>query len=97
MAPLVTAVFWHYICAFNNRFSVFPNPVGNVLHVKVNRSITGKATFRLTDMAGKLLLQKAVVVDGNDVEFSNLNLTPGSYVLKIVFNGEQYIQKVTVQ
>lgn len=65
----------------NKNFSVYPNPVQNVVNIRIN----GKATLTLTDLSGKILLTKTL--EGNG-EINVSHLSAGLYYLKNNSTGE---------
>jgi hypothetical protein len=66
--------------------TINPNPVANVLNLNVQSLTAGKATIVISDVNGKLLLQKAITVSSgsNIIPLAVDQLTKGMYILKFV-------------
>ncbi len=80
----------------NTKFTVFPNPAKTFIQLQINKNVNGKVAIQLTDALGKVLQQQTIAVNGNVVRLSTETLSPGTYLVKFNYNGEQYIQKVIV-
>lgn len=68
------------------KLSVYPIPAKNILNVKTSSTGNNKITLQVTDLAGKLLLNK-VTDTGNGESIISLNvsqLSTGTYFLKIL-------------
>lgn len=72
---------------------IFPNPCTNKVNVK---SITGN-NVKITDLAGKIVLEKSISINEvNEIELNNLN--PSLYLLTIYNNDEIVSQeKISIQ
>jgi hypothetical protein len=68
--------------------SIYPNPVTDGFQIK---GIEGIADIRLTDLYGRLLLQKQVRTNEN---VSISTLPTGMYIINISNNGVNYQKKV---
>ena len=80
----------------NAKFTVYPNPAKSFIQLQLNKHITGLATVQVTDVSGKVLKQQNFNVTGNILNVSTENFSSGTYLVKLIFNGEQYMQKVIV-
>lgn len=80
--------------------SAYPNPVKNILNIKTSSTGNNKITMHVTDLTGKLLLNK-VINTGNGESIIPLNvskLTAGTYFLKILsVDGKENIVKKFVK
>ncbi len=65
--------------------SLFPNPVNNVLHIQSGNVLT-KATLRITDMSGKIVLANSISGIGD--HSVQVKLVPGMYVATIIQDGK---------
>jgi hypothetical protein len=72
----------------NDLISVFPNPVTDFLLIK---GMDGISELKLTDLNGKLVLQKKV---SSNEKVSVSELTAGTYLINISYNGVNYKRKV---
>jgi hypothetical protein len=81
---------------FNTRFTVYPNPATTFMQLQINRNVNGKVTIQVTDALGKVLQQQTFTVNGSVIKLSTDGLGSGTYLVKLLYNGEQYIQKVMV-
>ncbi|MEP6725925.1 MAG: PQQ-dependent sugar dehydrogenase [Bacteroidota bacterium] len=74
----------------NNKgiITIHPNPVVNDVTVEINAAVGEQANWEVTDIAGKTVLQHAVLLNkGNNVITINLAKIPaGSYYLKVAGN-----------
>ncbi|MEP7317510.1 MAG: T9SS type A sorting domain-containing protein, partial [Panacibacter sp.] len=68
-------------------FSVYPNPVKNILHIQA----PGKITFTVTNQQGKVLITKTI---NNNGEINVSQLAAGLYYLKNQTTGET--QKIII-
>ena len=80
----------------NTRFTVFPNPASSYMQLQMNRNVNGNVTIEITDALGKVLQQQQSKVNGSVIRLSTGGLANGTYLVKMIYNGEQYIQKVMV-
>jgi hypothetical protein len=90
-----SAVFTLHI-PLNTRFTVYPNPANSFMQLQINKNIVGAVTVQITDASGKLLQQQQFNANGNNLRLSTESLSTGTYLVKMMYNGEQYIQKVMV-
>ncbi len=88
---------------FSKLIAVYPNPVtGNRISVRFSKVPQGDYTVELTDVLGRSLLQKRIVIN-NESEVQSLPLKDGSskgiYMVKVydAAKGSVFTQKVLVQ
>jgi len=87
-------VFLHI--PLNTKFTVSPNPANQFVQLQLNGNISGMVTIQLKDITGKTVLQQKQQVTGSNVMLSTANLANGSYVINMLYNGEQFVQKVLI-
>jgi endonuclease I len=80
----------------NTKFSVFPNPASSFIQLQLNSNVTGNVNIQVTDMTGKVMVQQTTKPNGNLIKVSTARLGNATYLIKLTYNGEQYIQKVIV-
>jgi hypothetical protein len=90
-----TDVFTLHI-PLNTKFTVYPNPATTFIQVQMNRNVNGTIAFSLADLSGKVLKQQTVTATGSTIKISTEGLSSGTYLLRLNYNGEQYLQKVIV-
>ncbi len=75
---------------------VAPNPVSNVIHLKINEAKGQKVNVNLLDASGRTLLQRAFTPETNQhqEEFEVRNLSNGMYFLKVNTVDKQTTLKV---
>ncbi len=85
------------LTAHNSQLTIFPNPVKEILTATITVSKAEKATLQVTDINGKVLLQKNVTLNtgSNVLPVNTAALAKGSYVLLI--KGAAVQQKVFVK
>ncbi len=69
--------------------TIFPNPVSDVLHVKIPSQQKTTASIEISDILGKIILQKNILLNNGDNDFSFdevKNQHPGLYILQIKTN-----------
>jgi hypothetical protein len=66
------------------------------MQLQTNRNVNGNVTIEITDALGKVLQQRQSKVNGSVLRLSTGGLANGTYLIKMMYNGEQYIQKVMV-
>ncbi len=77
----------------NSDFSIYPNPVKNILNIKATNNIYMKSA-QVFDLTGKLIIEATVTNSSINVE----NLTTGSYILSLKdSNNKSYTQKFIKQ
>ncbi len=77
--------------------SVYPNPFGNELNVKLDLTTEGTVTLNLMDITGKSLVTKTEFMKGglNQTTLNGMNdLKAGIYFLTVEMNGQSFVQKL---
>ena len=66
--------------------AVYPNPVKNVLNVKIASPVNNKTTFLITDINGKSLIKKVTNVGNGEsiVQVDISVLSAGTYYLNLI-------------
>ena len=79
-----------------NIVSVYPNPVGDRLHIASAKAITAKTIFTLTDLYGKVILKRKLSADAYNGDFSleTSGLSPGIYFLSVEIEDKKQVVKV---
>jgi endonuclease I len=80
----------------NIAFSVYPNPAKEVIQLQINSNSNTTLHVIVSDMVGKIVINKAFASNNGLVKISTNNLTNGTYLVKVLVAGEQYLQKVIV-
>ncbi len=72
----------------NGTLVISPNPVHDNVHVLLQSTLSGKATFIVSDITGKIVAKQKnqIVVGTNTVQISSASLSKGMYVLKVIQN-----------
>ncbi len=86
-----TASFGEGEIIVDNKISVFPNPVNNVLTINIP-DLDKTADIRIFDMYGKLLLQQNTNLASTRLNVSSL--TAGTYMVKVRNNNKESIIKI---
>ncbi len=75
-------------------FVIFPNPANNYIQVSVPYNSTGKKNIELLDAIGRRIFSKEIT---NTIEDINTSALPnGTYLLRLIRNGEAKTQKILV-
>ena len=80
----------------NTKFAVYPNPATTYMLLQLNGNAGKKATVQIADITGKTVQQQTVDATSGNIRLSTSNLVTGTYFVKLLCNGEQYMQKVVV-
>ncbi len=66
--------------------SVYPNPVRNMVNVQIVSPSNEKVSLVITDITGKILIQKNTVIStgDNSKQVDVTSLSQGSYIIKVV-------------
>ncbi len=64
--------------------SAFPNPVSDLLKVKVEKEMLKNLDFQLFDMSGRLIESRKVISEITEIKMYGLK--PGVYFLKVIDN-----------
>ncbi|HFA48275.1 MAG TPA: T9SS type A sorting domain-containing protein [Bacteroidetes bacterium] len=81
--------------ALERSISISPNPVQDVLKVRINAAGFPIEKIKVTDVAGRLL--KDLPFPGNDFELDTNDWLPGLYILQFYANGSRVSKKVVKQ
>ncbi len=80
----------------NTKFTVYPNPATTYMQLQLNGNMSGKGTLQVTDITGKMALQQSIDAVSGTISLSTSNLVNGTYFVKLLCNGEQFVQRVVV-
>lgn len=79
------------------QLSAYPNPFSSVLNVQFNLPKAANVSVQLYNMNGALLYNKeaGMLQEGNyNLPVYNINLVPGMYILKLIYNKQSKTVKV---
>jgi hypothetical protein len=83
----------------NNVVEVYPNPAGETAYIKLDLNTTQDASYRISDVNGRLIAQKSlskVVASYEKVDLGGLS--NGVYIVSVqLSNGEVFTKKLVVQ
>jgi hypothetical protein len=81
----------------NAELSVFPSPVTDIIKIKVDAEIAEKGTLTISDASGRQLHKSAIAISQgvNNISINASNLSQGTYLLKVIFNGTSLLKKFT--
>ena len=71
-----------------NNISIYPNPVTNNLNVA---GLTGKSTLKITNIAGKTMMEQNT--DANSLNIDLSGLKAGTYILSLTDEAERIFIK----
>lgn len=80
----------------NTRFTVSPNPANQYVQLQLNSNVSGTITIELKDITGKTVLQQQQQANGGTINLNTAAVANGTYVIRLLYNGEQYVQKVLI-
>lgn len=60
----------------------YPNPIQDMLHIRISGTLQGNAQILITDVAGKLI--QSIPMKENQIEVDMRNLSSGVYLIKYV-------------
>jgi len=80
----------------NTKFSVYPNPANSFIKLQLNGTVSGKVTVQVTNALGNVLQQQTLQSAGNTITLNTQALPNGTYLVKLLINGGQFIQKVMI-
>jgi hypothetical protein len=77
-------------------FTIYPNPVHGILHVKVNAAANERTAVEIFDMAGRRMVTQPVMLAAGEqnVQVDMASLQKGSYILKLRLGGKTTTQMV---
>lgn len=71
--------------------TLYPNPVNEVLNIRINANVTGNAQIRIFSAAGAVVWKTvAEFTAGKATSLNVSSLDPGSYILEINYQGNLY-------
>ncbi len=70
----------------NGSAAIYPNPVGNIIHLLLQSTTAGKMMLQVTDMTGKTVITQSgsVTVGTNTIDVPAAGLGRGMYLVRIV-------------
>jgi endonuclease I len=83
----------------NNNLSnalVYPNPTAESLNVKLYEVLQSRSTLQVTDVTGRIIMQKDVNVNEVNIKLDVKNLSAGRYFIKIANNTQIINQSFVV-
>jgi hypothetical protein len=81
--------------ANSSGYVVYPNPANNFIAVSAGYDAAGKASVELYDATGRLLVNK--VMTASSEEISTAQYPDGTYLLRILNDGDVVTYKVIVR
>lgn len=73
--------------------SIYPNPTDGNLNISVSNGLISNIV--VTDISGKVLVEKTVNADQSEIDLSSYN--KGIYLVKVVTENDSYIEKVVLK
>ncbi|MCX6209749.1 MAG: endonuclease [Bacteroidetes bacterium] len=80
----------------NTRFTVYPNPAGNFINVQVNDYSISSSQITITDITGKVVLQKKIAVQNGLAVIDASSLSNGTYFIQLKTNNEWLTSKLVI-
>ncbi|MBS2098287.1 discoidin domain-containing protein [Carboxylicivirga linearis] len=71
----------------------YPNPFNNQLNIELP-IINSEATLRLSDLNGKIIIERKVAAETNNLHLNTSHVSTGIYLLIINYKDQQIVQKV---
>jgi endonuclease I len=81
----------------NTKFTVYPNPVKNNITIRLNNNAHPIMALQVTDLAGRILINKNVVATNGLINVDANKLTNGTYFVRLTINNEILVAKVVVE
>ena len=80
-------------------FTVYPNPVGDVIYIDFDAMESGTVTTEILDMNGSVILSEAINTQNgnNKIRLDVSQLTGGIYFIRTNLNGELHYEKIIKQ
>jgi len=76
---------------FPSDWSVFPNPVTNLLNIQFNQEIPYQGDLKIFDSKGKLIIRQSI---DDNIKLKTNQLTSGTYIINITdAQGRQYFNR----
>jgi len=77
---------------------LFPNPVQNVLNVKIENTGTSNASIEIMDLSGKIIFtQNNEINEIQTIQISTENFATGIYTVRITLNNQTSVQRIVKQ
>ena len=70
--------------------SFYPNPVVDVMNIRIGNSGNGETNVRVFDVMGKLVYERTVKIESSVAKVDLSSLNPGAYIVNADYNGEVY-------
>ena len=80
-----------------SQYSIYPNPVGDDIYIKCLAKNEHPASVKIMDQLGRVVYNKdltTVKFDNDQYRISTINLIPGTYILILTDNKEQFSKKL---
>ena len=75
-------------------FSVFPNPIKDgMLTIDIERNVTNNASLEVIDIVGRKLIEQKIATNNKQLTIDVSSLAKGTYLLNIIDDGNNSIQK----
>lgn len=91
-----TAIFYGQVgvneFVYSDNLILYPNPFADKLNIEIKKSNFKNAMIRISDLAGKIILTRAVYNSNEQFDFSDFS--SGVYFVNVIVDGEQYILKM---
>ncbi|MCR5247746.1 MAG: T9SS type A sorting domain-containing protein [Paludibacteraceae bacterium] len=72
---------------------IYPNPTNGIVYIKASEETINSIT--VSNMTGKVLVEKAINADQAEIDLSSYN--KGIYLVKVVTENDSYIEKVVLK
>jgi len=76
---------------------IYPNPASNYMIVNLQNTVTGNLNVSITNLFGKIVLNKNYSGFDGTVKVHLNNQVDGLYIVKLDFNGGQIIKKLIIK
>lgn len=76
--------------------NVYPNPSNGLFTVSIDGA-EGKGQLLITDMAGRMVYSEAILLSNNFKKNLSIDLSSGSYILNVMTESSNLIQKIQVK
>jgi hypothetical protein len=82
----------------NNGFSMYPNPVSDLLNIKFPESFNGPLTIKISELTGRIILDRSYsnTASGN-LKVNLKDFAKGIYLVKIVTEKDEIVQRIIVE
>ncbi len=79
-----------------DKINVYPNPTSDVVAIQLNHLTANNITLELYDLTGKLLQTSQILQGSTITYFDTRTLYEGTYLVKIIDNGNVVTKKIVV-